>query len=89
MYHQSLADIDGVQGVRTPLKNHVVICVLRNTDTDLHRKAIGPAGPIASRGRSVMPSVNKFLTKKIRDTPPLTAVPGSAYVSRRICVCIV
>ena len=43
-----------------PLENHkllYMIYVLTNTGPDPPRKAIRPKGPIASRGRSIQPSM--------------------------------
>ena len=41
----------------SPGKSQVAIGFLRNTGMDLTREAIGPEGPIASRGRIVRQSV--------------------------------
>ena len=38
-------------------KSKVAICFLRNIGTDPLEKQLDPLGPIASRGRSVRPSV--------------------------------
>ena len=38
-------------------KSQVAICFLRKSGTDPLKKQLDPMGPIASRGRSVRPSV--------------------------------
>ena len=40
-----------------PHKSQVVICLLKNSGTDLSQEAIRSRGPIASRGSSVPPSI--------------------------------
>ena len=49
---KSRADPGGgaVETDQPPEKSQVAIGFLRNTDTDPPREAIGPLGPIASRG---------------------------------------
>ena len=48
---------DGWQGPDPHGKSQVASGIFRNTGTDPPREAIGTLGPIASRGRSVRPSV--------------------------------
>ena len=47
----------GTEGPDPPVKSQVAIGFLRNSGTDPLREANGPMGPIASRERSVRPSV--------------------------------
>ena len=61
LYTILCADPEGVEqggGSRSPLgKSQVTIGILRKTGTDHLEKHLDPLGPIASRGRSVQPSV--------------------------------
>ena len=63
----------GSRGVITSGKPQVVLGFHRNTGTDLREKQLdptGPAGPIASRGRSVGPSLKHVVYQRTRVSVP-------------------
>ena len=72
----------GGQDPHPPGKSQVTISFLRNSGTDPPQEAIGeaigpfasldPLSPIASRRRSVRPSINTLMTKKSFQDSPLT-----------------
>ena len=74
---KSRAEPGGGGGAADPDQSHeksqVDIGFLRITDTDPPREAIGPFGPIASRGRPVRPSV-KYVDDSI-NAPSHTHTP--------------
>ena len=76
---------DKGSGPQSPGKPQVAICVcfLRNTGTDPLEKQYDPSGPIASRGRSIPPSVKyvDFFKRKVFSPPhPQTEFSGSWHV---------
>ena len=76
----SLAYPEGDRVSRSPLENHnwlqVSLEILVRTPLE---KQLDHLGPIASRGRSVRPSVKYVDHKKRLSGPPLTDFSGSAH----------